>query len=341
MNIYILCPDTQQPIGGIKIIYQQVDILNQLGYNAFVLHTIKDFRCNWFKNTTPIVYLNQVQLTSADILWVSENAVVGKFKKLDSTDRFFRKLFNRYKYKHTIIDIWDTPCRKWVFNENAYYTFDGFEGKLNQDLIDNFYKGVEAVVCVGEDNRQYLKTVFPQITIERIHLGLNEEQLFSYNKPENKDRIIAYMPRKNADHINRVLPLLYQLPAIKNGTWKLKPLDKMPYHTIAQEMHKSAIFLSFGYPEGFSMPPAEAMISGCLVVGYHGEGGQEYFPSSSKFNVPFGAVSTYAQQVAAAIDFWEIGPHVAAYTLEHSTFVSSTYNEAENKKDLERIAKLF
>jgi hypothetical protein len=82
MNIYILCPDTQQPIGGVKIIYQQIDILNQLGYNAFVLHTEKDFRCNWFNNTTAIAYFNQVKIDPSDIVWVPENAMIGRTKTL-------------------------------------------------------------------------------------------------------------------------------------------------------------------------------------------------------------------------------------------------------------------
>jgi hypothetical protein len=32
-----------------------------------------------------------------------------------------------------------------------------------------------------------------------------------------------------------------------------------------------------GIVRGFRFPPAEAMLCGCVVVGYHGKGGQEYF----------------------------------------------------------------
>jgi glycosyltransferase involved in cell wall biosynthesis len=341
MNIYLLCPDTQQPIGGIKIIYQQVDILNKLGYRAFVLHTKKGFRCNWFTNRTSIAYFNEVKIETIDLVWLPENALVGRFKELNNTERAFRKLTGKYKYKHSIIDIWNINCRKWVFNQNAFYTFDGVNQPISEGLIKELYKGIETIVCVGENNRKYLKKVFPELKIERIYLGLNEERIFSFQTPEKKQGVIAYMPRKNADHINRLLPLLFQIPAIKQGNWVLKPLDGLPYQQIAKELHNAAIFLSFGYPEGFSMPPAEAMISGCVVVGYHGEGGEEYFPNDNKFNVPFGAVSQYAETVAEAIEFWEAGLAVEAYTKAQSEHISATYNEAANHKNLELIAHLF
>ncbi len=161
MNIYILCPDTQQPIGGVKIIYQQIDILNQLGYNAFVLHTERDFRCNWFNNTTAIAYFNQVKIDPSDIVWVPENAMIGRTKTLPENERAIRKLSGRYKYKHSIIDIWNVPCRKWVFNQNAYLTFEEVDGVISPEMLASYYQDIEAIICVSNNNMQYLNTVFP------------------------------------------------------------------------------------------------------------------------------------------------------------------------------------
>ena len=31
-NIYYLCPDTNKPRGGVKVIYEHVDILNDAGF---------------------------------------------------------------------------------------------------------------------------------------------------------------------------------------------------------------------------------------------------------------------------------------------------------------------
>ena len=37
MKIYFVCPSNAFPSGGVKQIYKQVDILNNGGFNAFVL----------------------------------------------------------------------------------------------------------------------------------------------------------------------------------------------------------------------------------------------------------------------------------------------------------------
>lgn len=55
-RIFFLCPDDNSNIGGIKKIYQHVDILNRHGYAAYVVHTRNGFRCTWFDNNTPIAY---------------------------------------------------------------------------------------------------------------------------------------------------------------------------------------------------------------------------------------------------------------------------------------------
>ena len=56
MMVYYLCPDIKTPVGGIRVIYRHVDILNRYGIPAYVVHKTLGFRVDWFKNDTPIVY---------------------------------------------------------------------------------------------------------------------------------------------------------------------------------------------------------------------------------------------------------------------------------------------
>ena len=59
--------------------------------------------------------------------------------------------------------------------------------------------------------------------------------------------------------------------------WEIVPIENCSQHKVVQIMDHSLIFLSFGHPEGFGLPVAEAMASGCAVVGYHGLGGRELY----------------------------------------------------------------
>ena len=74
---------------------------------------------------------------------------------------------------------------------------------------------------------------------------------------------------------SRVINLLKFRGALAG--WTVQPIDKMSPPQVAEMMRQSAFFLSFGHPEGFPIPPLEAMACGCVVVGYHGRGGREYF----------------------------------------------------------------
>jgi hypothetical protein len=67
-------------------------------------------------------------------------------------------------------------------------------------------------------------------------------------------------------------------------------------------MRDSLVFLSIGYPEGFSLPPAEAMSSDCFVVGYHGNGGD--FHEDYCRPVANGDILGYVQAVESVIDDW-------------------------------------
>ena len=56
MTIYYRCPDKDYPVGGIRVIYRHVDLLNRNGFDAAVLHRLHPFRCTWFENETRVAH---------------------------------------------------------------------------------------------------------------------------------------------------------------------------------------------------------------------------------------------------------------------------------------------
>lgn len=89
---------------------------------------------------------------------------------------------------------------------------------------------------------------------------------------------IAWMPRKNKvlarqirDCLEARLPRLH--PHIR-VEWQ--EIHNRTPDEVAALFRSSHIFLATGFPEGFALPPLEAMASGCIVVGYAGFGGWDY-----------------------------------------------------------------
>ena len=105
------------------------------------------------------------------------------------------------------------------------------------------------------------------------------------------------MPRKNPDHVNAILQGISRSNTHYSNGWSGRPLQKLSHSEVADSLNHARIFLSFGHPEGFGLPIAEAMASGCWVVGYSGGGGRELFGFGASTEVTFGDWSSFVLAV--------------------------------------------
>jgi glycosyltransferase involved in cell wall biosynthesis len=115
-----------------------------------------------------------------------------------------------------------------------------------------------------------------------------------------------FMPRKRVDEALQVINLL-------KFRGMLHDFDLLPVHNsneahAAAALRESLLFLSFGYPEGFGLPPLEAMACGCLTIGYHGFGGSEYFNEEHGFPVPMADTLAFAKRVETVLEQWRANP---------------------------------
>ena len=280
-NIYILCPDFSFPVGGVKILYRHVDILNNHGLSAFILHRKTGFRCTWFENNTRVTclaYLAQTPIQQSDYLVFPEECgfEVTQIKK---------------------------GIKKVIFNQNCYYTFKDYFLEKENFLTPYLDRDTIATIVVSEDSKSYLSYVFPKLKVLRIHNAINPD-LFFYQSHKKKQ--ICFMPRKNFPDALQVFNILKFRNAL--GDFAIVQIQDKSEKEVAEILRESLIFLSFGYPEGFSMPPAEAMACGCLVIGYHGMGGKEYFKPDFSFPIEVGDIIGFAKTVEQVIQSYEENP---------------------------------
>ena len=74
-TVFVLTPDLNGPIGGVKVHYRMVDALNTGGRQAVVVHGKAGFRCTWFANQTPVVAAASAQVCANDVVVVPEEWV--------------------------------------------------------------------------------------------------------------------------------------------------------------------------------------------------------------------------------------------------------------------------
>lgn len=109
-----------------------------------------------------------------------------------------------------------------------------------------------------------------------------EDVFFQGGKRPSGHVRIAWMPRKNkalGEQIRQVAAAwLAERPDSPRVEWVA--IHKLSRPEVAAILSTCHLFISTGFPEGFGLPPLEAMASGCVPVGFTGFGGWEYMRQS-------------------------------------------------------------
>lgn len=348
-RLFFITPDTNVPSGGIKQLYRQVDILNSNGLEAFILHKKKGFRCTWFKNETKVLYhfqsINEIEsYLQKDKKKLSVLKTITHFKNRVIYFLNFEDLKNKYKYKEVIftnedivvfpevfgkaIDKFFLENKKVIYNQNCYYTFWGCSFlEKSSPYLD---KNIKAVIVASEDARNYLNYGFPTVPLYRIRYGI-DENIFTYFSEKKKQ--IAFMPRKLSEDVIQVINLINFRNRLKD--WSFKIIDNMDENEVAKALKESAFFLSFNHKEGFGMPPAEAMACGCVVIGYPGKGGNEFFKNDFCYPIEDRDVVSFAKTLEDVLFEYENNKEVFIEKgKKASEFILSEYSM---KREIETI----
>jgi glycosyltransferase involved in cell wall biosynthesis len=303
-TIFVLCPDDAPPSGGIRRMYRHVDVLNAHGFDARLVHQKRPFRCRWFENSTRVEYFDEMRLRLSDFLVIAE--VLGP--RIHEIGRGIRTV---------------------IFNQNAYYTFRKYSIDPS-DMVCS-YKSREVVACiaVSEDNCDYLRYAFPELSVHRLHNSVDPAIFY----PRVKQPRICFMPRKHADEAAQVLNIAKFRGLL--GGFSVAPIDGASELETARILGESAVFLSFGYPEGCALPPMEAMASGCITIGYHGNGCREYLRSPYAYPIETGDIIGFAKCVEAVLGEWRAeASRLNEMTRVASEFIRGEYSIEREEADI-------
>ena len=129
-TIYVFAPDLSHPLGGMRMLYRHVDILNANGFPAYIVHNSPRFQIDWFEHSTPVLR-GKIAMNLDDIAVYSE---IGGLN----------------------ISQWAQGKRAVVFNQNCYYTFSRYpmEGRVRTPYMQ---PEVIATLVVSEDSKRYMQ----------------------------------------------------------------------------------------------------------------------------------------------------------------------------------------
>lgn len=319
-----LCHPIKKPVGGVKVIYRQAQLTNELlkplGHSAAVMHpNTWRFRVKWFDNSVPI------RRGFFKWRWVGKPSL----SRIDGC-------FDSDKHVVVIPELWarkygDQLARMGV--PYAIYVQGGYLiSKGKPSVLDEAYQGATCIMTISDDTTRCVTMAFPgtEHKILRVHAAVDAQR---FNPHQAKQNLITYMPRKLGDHSSKVLFFLrHHLPA----HWRVQAIDGLNEAGVAELLQRSKIFMSFSHFEGFGLPPLEAALCGNQVIGYTGQGGKEYWLPEVFEAVEPGDVVGFAQRVLAKVKQLDTSPDFRAHAAAIER-LATTYSAYQEQVDMQAL----
>lgn len=170
-------------------------------------------------------------------------------------------------------------CRKVIFNQNHFQTFSLWD----DDISYPGWSPAPAVWTVSEESVAVLGRAHPELPLMLVPNAIDTDL---FRPRDRNDPTIAWMPRKRAEEAALIKRMLQHDP--RGAGVKFQEISNCTEAEVAAALGEASVFIGLGgmIGEGFGLPIAEALASGCLVAGYPAGGGEELFGAPSAWSVP-------------------------------------------------------
>ena len=309
---FLAYPDIPKPIGGIKQIHRVAELLESLGFQSCLVQERASFHPQWFESS--------VRTISREEWKETQNNLNPKIDLIVIAETFL-----------PIISSLPQSIPVIVFNQNSSYTFglsDSSRFDIEKTIKLYSHQSIAQIWCVSEYDRRFLNGSV-NVPSNKVVLIKNPIELVPHTSFPKKKKQITYMPRKNKYHSSVVTSLLRQQSWCSD--FDFIPIQNFTHQAVLNHLRDSLLFLSFGHPEGFGLPLAEALVSCCAVVGYSGLGGRELINVAVNANtagvVEYGDFNGFIDQTFMILSFMNQDfPDFATRALQVSQRIGDEYS---------------
>ena len=230
-----------RPVGGLKIHYQHCVLLSEAGFRAHPL-LIGDHDANFFGHLVE----NRTARELGHRLPPEDIVVATEFLP-------YQGLAFECNKRVLFVQNWINLSRRLKPEDR---------GKSYLDL------GYDRVITCSDYVTRYVEQA---MGIKATTIP-NAIDLAAFRPDEARRRPLRVLalPRKNPDDLRRIRSL------VAGAGLEFRLVNGLSQRELIAEYQAADIFLATGYPEGFGLPPLEAMACGCAVVGFTGGGASEY-----------------------------------------------------------------
>lgn len=239
-KIYFFVLDTKgNPTAGIANIYEHVKVLNELGYQAYILHEknnyhgVQDWLGDEYMKLPHVSVENKVNINTQDFVIIPE-------------------IFSTMMH-----DIRDFKCKKIVLCQSYHYSLE----LLNPGVKWQNY-GFNDVITTSETQARFIKDHFGNINTHIIPVSIPD---YFVPTKEMKKPIVTLVTREQSDALKIVKSFYLKFPMYKWVTFR--ELRGLPRKQFAEILGESCLGVWIDDVSGFGTFPLEAMHCDTPVIG--------------------------------------------------------------------------
>jgi hypothetical protein len=240
-KIYFFTLDSKgTPAGSLAYIYENVKVLNDLGYNAIILHEKNDYKLQGDENSMGIA-----DWLGAEYAALPHASIENKNLQVSPTDFIIVPEI----FANVMDQIKNFPCKKIVLCQAYDHILELLPiGKRWSDY------GFFDCVTTSQVQADYIKTLFPSI---QTHIIKNSIPEYFKDTDKPKKPIISIVCRNAGDSVKLVKNFILQYPIYKWVTFvELRGLSRKEF---AEKLSESFLAISVDPTAGFGTFPLEAI----------------------------------------------------------------------------------
>lgn len=249
-KMYFFTLDTKgNPTAGIANIYEHVKILNELGYNASILHEKNDYKLRGDENGQGVA-----DWLGEEYAQLPHASIEGQELMITPSDfiiipEIFANIMDQVK---------SFPCKKIVLSQSYDYLLELLPIGKKWD----FDFGFNDVITTSKKQADYIKSLFPSIMTHVVPVSIPE-----YFKPSDKPKtpVVALLTRNAGDATKLAKTFYLQFPIYKWVTFK--ELRGFSREKFARELEKCCLAVWIDDQAGFGTFPLEAIECNTPVIG--------------------------------------------------------------------------
>lgn len=292
-----------KPVGGVKVMLQHCLLLQEMGFCAKPLR-LGSYEGNFFGYPIESVPISEVSLT------------LGAYDVVVCPEINPRAAL-RFQGGQKVMFV-----QNWVhLYENNMFPKEQIFGTY----IDNGFSKVMSCsqFLLGKLGRESNE----DLSVVRNFIDLS---CFKRNDSVRRPGRVLALPRKKPQDLDKIMRLL------EGENFEFRLVDSLSEAELIKEYQAADVFLATGYPEGFGLPPLEAMACGAAVVGFTGGGAGEFMRDGETALV---ASDGDCEEAALKLKKLLRDPELKERIRRNGHEVAQTYDRKQTKEELFQFFK--